>query len=984
VIDLRPNIAGGIGNCMDAPALPKRFYRFGLFEADAESGRLSREGVRVKLQDQPFRLLCLLLERAGQVVSREELRQSLWASNTYVEFDGSLNATLKRLRFALGDSADNPVFIETLPKRGYRFLAPVIVEDDPVEVRAAEETWAPAHAATDNDSNQDTKPALAGKHDRARIGRNLLFALPLILLVIVGVASYHRLTSADVTKRANLSQPQAAAPSRVSIAVIGFSNTSGRTEDAWLSAALAEMLNTELAAGDKLRLVSGEDVAHLRMVSPWMQAGTLNQDTASRIGTSLSTDVLVLGSYASVGRAGKRQLRVDVRLQDAATGNVITEVAETDTEDNLFRLASAVGVRLREKLGVPGNTPAEQAAELAAMPSNPAATRLYVLGLDELREFDALSARDLFEQAIAGDPKFPLSHAMLARAWGQLGYDKKRRAEAKTALDLSSNLPRVDRMLIEADYYESVANHEKAVSTYRALFALFPDNVEYGLQLVATETLAGHRNQALETVAQLRKLPVPASDDPRIDLAEAHADSNKATALVLVRKALSKAASRGKKLTYAQALKEECMILVYGEHPDQALPVCEDAQNTFLAAGNRLAAADAVRLIGDRQGGEGHLEQSIATYQRALKALEGLGEHAKTGAVLNNMANNFANEGKLDRAADFYRQAKDHFQQIGDQGNSAVALGNIADILYLRGDLPGATRLYLQSLQIEGTLTPSEPGYALYRLADLELAQGKPKDARDHAQQAIESMRPFQGGYEYLTGAMVVLGDALMTQGHLDAARHQYEDGLETRKKMGEHNLVAESQTSLAELALEEGHAEQAEPFLREAIVEFEKEKAAPDNARATIALSRALRMQGKLNEASRSVAHAKELSQGNPDPALKLPLAIEEARVRAAKSPTGTAGRNEHAAARRQLDTVISTARKLGYYRLECEARLALVEVNRMENSPSAASHAAALQAETQKHGLLQLSKKAGLLGGDVLTAKRAAAAAREPPKFP
>src|SRR5438552_2641588 len=138
---------------MDAPVLPKRVYRFGLFEADVESGKLLREGVRVKLQDQPFRLLCRLLERAGQVVSREELQQALWSSNTYVEFEGSLNATLKRLRFALGDSADNPVFIETLPKRGYRFLAPVTAEDtDQLPVQLPGEKSDVANPAKDDDS----------------------------------------------------------------------------------------------------------------------------------------------------------------------------------------------------------------------------------------------------------------------------------------------------------------------------------------------------------------------------------------------------------------------------------------------------------------------------------------------------------------------------------------------------------------------------------------------------------------------------------------------------------------------------------------------------------------------------------------------------------------------------------------------------------------------------------------------------------------
>ena len=109
---------------METPVLPKRAYRFGLFQIDPDSGKLLRQGA-ARLHEQSLRVLCLLLERAGDIVTREELRQSLWPEGTYVEFEGSLNAILKRLRFALGDDADNPVFIETVPRRGYRFIAPV-------------------------------------------------------------------------------------------------------------------------------------------------------------------------------------------------------------------------------------------------------------------------------------------------------------------------------------------------------------------------------------------------------------------------------------------------------------------------------------------------------------------------------------------------------------------------------------------------------------------------------------------------------------------------------------------------------------------------------------------------------------------------------------------------------------------------------------------------------------------------------------------
>src|SRR6478672_8323484 len=99
--------------------------RFGVFEVDRQSGELRKQGVRVRLRDQAFQVLLLLLERSREVVTREELQRRLWPADTFVDFDRGLNKAVNRLRDALGDSADSPRFIETLPKRGYRFIAPV-------------------------------------------------------------------------------------------------------------------------------------------------------------------------------------------------------------------------------------------------------------------------------------------------------------------------------------------------------------------------------------------------------------------------------------------------------------------------------------------------------------------------------------------------------------------------------------------------------------------------------------------------------------------------------------------------------------------------------------------------------------------------------------------------------------------------------------------------------------------------------------------
>jgi DNA-binding winged helix-turn-helix (wHTH) protein len=102
-----------------------RFVRFGSFEADLQEGKLTKAGGRVRLQEQPFRLLALLLERPGQLVTREEIQQKLWSHDTFVEFDAALNTAVRKLRAALNDSADSPRFLETVPRRGYRFVAPM-------------------------------------------------------------------------------------------------------------------------------------------------------------------------------------------------------------------------------------------------------------------------------------------------------------------------------------------------------------------------------------------------------------------------------------------------------------------------------------------------------------------------------------------------------------------------------------------------------------------------------------------------------------------------------------------------------------------------------------------------------------------------------------------------------------------------------------------------------------------------------------------
>jgi cholera toxin transcriptional activator len=123
----KPSITNG----SPPPGLTSASIRFGSFEADLRAGELRKSGVKIKLQGQPLEVLGLLLERPGQVVTREELRQKLWAADTFVDFEHGLNKAISRVREALADEAGNPRFIETLPRRGYRFIAPVTAMETP-------------------------------------------------------------------------------------------------------------------------------------------------------------------------------------------------------------------------------------------------------------------------------------------------------------------------------------------------------------------------------------------------------------------------------------------------------------------------------------------------------------------------------------------------------------------------------------------------------------------------------------------------------------------------------------------------------------------------------------------------------------------------------------------------------------------------------------------------------------------------------------
>jgi hypothetical protein len=149
-----------------------------------------------------------------------------------------------------------------------------------------------------------------------------------------------------------------------------------------------------LSGGEKLRLISGEDISNLRTSAPWPTADSLDPATSARVGSALNSDVLVLGSYMVIGTSESRQLRLDIRMQDGRTGEILAERAEMGSAQDLFRIVSRIGAQLRTNLGVGQLEGSDEAGVMASLPLDPDAARFYAMGVTKLRQFDALAAKD--------------------------------------------------------------------------------------------------------------------------------------------------------------------------------------------------------------------------------------------------------------------------------------------------------------------------------------------------------------------------------------------------------------------------------------------------------------------------------------------------------------------------------------------------------------------------------------------------------------
>lgn len=436
---------------MNGPAPRVQKARIGPFEANFDLGELRKHGTRLKIHEQPLKILALLVARPGELVTREEIRQSLWPSGTFVDFDNGLNSAINRLRAVLGDSAESPRFIETVPRRGYRLIAKA------QDVQAA--TLPVQEAPRSGDS---TRVGWRG-------GRRLLYAAVISATAVLAVIVF---ALRRVERHAVASHEMHAAAVPIRIAVLPFTNLTGDPQQEYLADGMTEEMIAVLGglSPGRLDVIARTSAMHYKNTV----------ETIPQIGRELNVDYLLESSMQSTA-GGERITARLIRASDASQ----VWVGEFDVKPDApasSQQQAAAGIADSIKLTL---SPATDARSPSMRTSNPEAYRSYLLGRYYWNKRDRESlerARTYFERAIDRDPSYARAYAGLADDYLVLGGGfmpaeqsyAKAKAMARRAMELDDHLPEPYASLAYEEFIQEW-DWQQAEADFRRSLALDPN-----------------------------------------------------------------------------------------------------------------------------------------------------------------------------------------------------------------------------------------------------------------------------------------------------------------------------------------------------------------------------------------------------------------------------------------------------------------------------------------------------------------------------
>jgi TolB-like protein/DNA-binding winged helix-turn-helix (wHTH) protein len=454
------------------PAARTRWTRFGAFDVDLCSGEVHKQGIRLKLQDQPFQVLALLLERAGEVVTREELRQRLWPGDTFVDFDCGLNSAIKKLRDVLADSPDKPRYIETLPRRGYRFIAPV----SNMPVAFPLKTSFPRTEASQSDISNGTPPSghFDSKDQFVAPSPTESFPLPpqtsantqrrqLRVGLALGVTLAILALGAMFLARPYWASRNLPAPIR-SVAVLPLENLTGDPSQEYFADGMTDALITELAQVRGLKIISRTSVMHYKGATK----------TLPEIARELGVDAVVEGTVARSGD----EVKITAQLIRASTDAHLWAASYTRPSKDVPRLQADVAREVIHQIS-DQLIPVENKTR-SKPPVNPEAYDAYLKGayyLNKQSPDGTRTAIGYFQRAVEQDSNFAAAYSGLAACYVSLSvmseissgeaYTRGKEA-AQKAVSLDDNLDQAHSSLawiavLDWDWTKAETEYRRAI-----------------------------------------------------------------------------------------------------------------------------------------------------------------------------------------------------------------------------------------------------------------------------------------------------------------------------------------------------------------------------------------------------------------------------------------------------------------------------------------------------------------------------------------
>lgn len=692
------------------------------------------------------------------------------------------------------------------------------------------------------------------------------------------------------------------------IAVFGLKEVpNGREAAPWLSTALSELVTMDLTEEERLRTIPADTAAGLRRELGLPAVDGFDRDALSRVRRNAGADLVVAGAYALDPDSDSKTIRLNLRVQDSQSGDTIATAYETGSVDDLFGLAARASSDIRRGLGL-----REGVSSPGAFVSNAGAMRLYSEGLDALRRFDTLEAKESFERSLQSDPSNPLAWSSLAEAWHTLGNDAKAQDAAQRAVALAGHLGRVEQLEIEARAHMDAKQWRDAIRVYAALWRLAPDSLDIGLQLAECQVSAGEANLALATLKKLRELPQPLGDDPRIDYYEARAygaTGDYHQALGPVRTCERKATDRGQRLLYAKARRLEAGLLGTLGMPGGEEALAE-SKRLCEQLGDRVCVLSALRVeaINELQN---HPAQAKILYERGLAIAQGAGAVGEEVQMREGLIIADSRLGDLSSAEQACRNAIDFAHKTGSPDDFLKY--ELASISANRGRLSEALAIYGHALE-QARAARSEPTVSnvLIAMAVVLKAQGRVRQAGERAHEALEIVRR-TGSAIGLFDAWVAQGDVLTNRGDLDGAQRAYE---QARQHLdgSDREETGELEAALGELSLCRGDGREAEHHFRTALGVFQSMAYENMELTSQAALVRALLAQNKVDEAMKLAGRITPAAKRTQDAQVRIQILLADAQA--------VAQGRERATARHILTAAMNEARLLGYGELERQAR--------------------------------------------------------------